>query len=127
MDFDEAEEDAAKVSSKKFGKKLDFSSSDSLKSVNANNVTEAPRSPRPLKYERSKKENSQDYEHDLVSQELQQLTSTPAGGKIKANLHLRSEYDVEFPEGSFFGLGRHKDGSDISKYLFDNWLRDLVS
>ena len=127
MDFDEAEaEDASKVS-KKFGKKLDFSS-DSLKSVNANNVTEAPRSPRPLKYERNnKKENSQDYEFDLVSQELQQLTSTPAGGKIKANLHLRSAYDVEFPEGSFFGLGRHKDGSEISKYLIGNWLRDLVS
>ena len=46
--------------------------------------------------------------------ELKHLTSTPAG-KIRPNAHLRSKVKAEFPEGRFFGYGRHRDGAEISK------------
>ena len=55
--------------------------------------------------------------NNLVSQELHQLTSTPAGTKLKSNIQLRSDFEVEFPEGCFFGLGKHKDGAEISKFF----------
>ena len=74
---------------------------------------EATKSPRPLNF---KSENNKENEnYNLISDELQQLTSTPAGGKLKSNLHLRTGFNVDFPEGCFFGLGKHKDGAEISK------------
>ena len=60
--------------------------------------------------------NSPEIEEDIVTNELKHLTSTPAGVKIKPNIHLRSKVKTEFPEGRFFGFGRHRDGAEISKY-----------
>ena len=61
--------------------------------------------------------NSPEIEEDIVTNELKHLTSTPAGVKIKPNIHLRSKVKTEFPEGRFFGFGRHRDGAEISKYF----------
>lgn len=90
--------------------------------LNSNGL-EPVRSPRPERFEAEEnKENSYptSSERDeslIVSRELKHLTSTPAGGKVKSNIQLRSKYKVDFPEGSFFGYGRHKDGEEISKRL----------
>ncbi len=50
-----------------------------------------------------------------LHQELKHLTSTPAGGKVKHNIQLRTHRKADFPEGSFFGYGKHKHGDEISK------------
>ena len=31
---------------------------------------------------------------------------------------MRSKIKTEFPEGRFFGFGRHRDGAEISKYFY---------
>ncbi len=77
-------------------------------------------SPRPQKFLddfRVPASSSFDEEAITVHNELKHLTSTPAGAKVKTNLHLRSKAKAEFPEGRFFGLGRHRDGEEISNYI----------
>ena len=70
--------------------------------------------------------NSPDIEEDIVTNELKHLTSTPAGVKIKPNIHLRSKVKTEFPEGRFFGFGRHRDGAEISKYFYTSKFRIMI-
>ena len=101
---------------------------DSLKETDSSNIS--PKSPKPTAFfEEENKENCVNYQEiqdannsynnhssSVVSQELHQLTSTPAGAKLKSNIQLRTDFEVEFPEGCFFGLGKHKDGAEISKF-----------
>ena len=70
--------------------------------------------------------NSPEIEEDIVTNELKHLTSTPAGVKIKPNIHLRSKVKTEFPEGRFFGFGRHRDGAEISKYFYTSKFRIMI-
>ena len=84
--------------------------------MNILNMSTPQKSPRPEKYQNESFEDSfNNAEEESVFNELKHLTSTPAGVKIKSNVHLRSKVKVEFPEGRFFGFGRHKDGDEISK------------
>ena len=101
---------------------------DSLKETDSSNIS--PKSPKPTAFfEEENKENCVNYQEiqdtnsynhssSVVSQELHQLTSTPAGAKLKSNIQLRTDFEVEFPEGCFFGLGKHKDGAEISKFFW---------
>jgi len=71
-------------------------------------------SPHHDKENRLSAANEEEIEEDIVANELKHLTSTPAGVKIKPNIHLRSKVKAEFPEGRFFGFGRHRDGAEIN-------------
>ena len=61
----------------------------------------------------------EDLIENSVHQELKHLTSTPSGGKVKANIQLRSKSKMDFPEGSFYGFGKHKDGAEIGNEKHD--------
>ena len=113
---------------------------DSLKETtttdSSNNIS-PKKSPKPTTFFEEEDKENYDYHQEiqadniynnhssnnLVSQELQQLTSTPAGTKLKSNIQLRSDFEVEFPEGCFFGLGKHKDGAEISKFFLRHFVR----
>ena len=90
--------------------------------ISSNSDPSSPlKSPRPAKFLEENKENQKSNFHltddeEFVNNELKHLTSTPAGVKIKSNVHLRSKVKAEFPEGRFFGFGRHRDGAEISEY-----------
>ena len=71
----------------------------------------------PDKENRLSASNENEIEEDIIANELKHLTCTPAGVKIKSNIHLRSKVKAEFPEGRFFGFGRHRDGAEISEYF----------
>ena len=106
---------------------------DSLKETDSSNIS--LKSPKPTAFfEEENKENCVNYQEiqdtnsynhssSVVSQELHQLTSTPAGAKLKSNIQLRTDFEVEFPEGCFFGLGKHKDGAEISKFFSGDTLQ----
>ena len=135
LDDDDVNPEPPKTNNKKFGKKLNFSL-DSLKETtttdSSNNIS-PKKSPKPTATTFFEEEDKENYDYhqeiqtdniynnhssnNLVSQELHQLTSTPAGTKLKSNIQLRSDFEVEFPEGCFFGLGKHKDGAEISKFF----------